>query len=118
MNVELKEIAIEGYKPSSYWPDDEECFSFHIDMHIGIENEDGADDYGLYVMSHKFLEKYHPGPNIFRHTMIISNYNFDKIKSKLESLISECSGESYGECAKYLSRLFSWEFEDYISCEE
>lgn len=118
MKVELKEIEVEKHDRPCFWPSDEDFFLVQLVLSIGPEEEEGADYYRLEVCSHSFLEKFYYIPTMLTHTMVIKEYDFEKIKEKIISLISECEGENYTECAMKLSKIFAWEFEDYHPYDE
>ena len=118
MKVELKEIEVEEFDRPDFWPNEKDFFSVSLVLSIGPEEELGSDYYRLEVQSHSFLEKFYSIPTMLTHVMIAEHYDFDKIKEKIISLISECEGENYTECAMKLSKIFAWEFEDYHPYEE
>lgn len=106
MKVELKKIEIEGVDASSFWPDDEYFFSILLNLSIGPEREYFSNNYSLKVCSCGFVREFYSAPTVLINTMITKNYDFEKIKSKIESLIDGCEGEDYDACVTKLSMIF------------
>lgn len=107
MKVELKKIEIEGVDASNFWPVDEYFFSIILDLSIGPERKDCSNSYRLRVCSCSFVREFYSDPSILISTMITKNYDFEKIKSKIESLIDECEGKDYDACITKLSMIFA-----------
>lgn len=110
MKVKLKKIEIENLDAINFWPDDEYFFSIVLDLSIGPEKENLSNSYRLNVCSCSFVREFYSSPTVLVNTMITKNYDFEKIKSKIESLIDECEGENYNACITKLSMIFACDF--------
>lgn len=108
-----------------FYPDDPEKFCFLLELEIGIENEKGADLFGIVVVTPKWLLETYTNPLfpkdkilIGRHYLIVFEYNFEKIINFIKNYIENCAGDSWDEIAEKIGRIGHWEFEDYQEYKE
>jgi hypothetical protein len=99
----------------NHTPDDPNCFGLWIEFRVGIEGQEGADDFKLYVCTPEWIKRKCTTFVWGRHILIASQYNIDLIKKEIEKRIAECKEDDWISSAKKISRFAAWEFEDYES---
>jgi hypothetical protein len=99
----------------SYVPADPTCFGFLLDAMFGPEVGEGEESFSLIVCSPAWLAIKVESQGIVdgRHHLIVKEFDSKQIRSFLETYASSCTGQTWGEVARQLSRLGKWEFEDY-----
>ncbi len=115
MRAELKELLITDIDVSSFWPEVEDDFGFYIQAIIGVEGEDGGDSFGFQICTPKWLISNHDTFDaIFpRNMIIVFEYDIENIKKKIAARCEKCFGRNWLEIANELSKIGSWEFENY-----
>ena len=105
----------DGYDLEDYFPEDLECFRVDVDAYIGLENEEGFENFRFYVATPDFLKKeYERQHGVFlRHYLLVPNWDSRLIFNTINKLVSTTTGNSWKEIATILARYGYWEFEDY-----
>ena len=100
------------WKPSS---DEEVYYSLEID--IGKVSDKKSSIFQLIVASPASLQsRAETEPDniiVGRGYIIIENYQWDKIESRLNEIIRSCERKSLDESISCLQRYFIWEYEDH-----
>ncbi len=116
MTSEIKKIiSPDIWDFDSYWPADEESFSFMLSVIVGPKSELTEESFDIVVCTPKwFLDKYDVNEMILgRHKLIVFKFDMEKILSRIKRVFDGCSGNNWNEIALKLSRYGHWEFEDY-----
>lgn len=115
MRAELKSVDSSDVDFTTYWPEDETCFSFPITLRIGAEGRDAADLFHMTVCTPGWLSKENAGKTAVcgQNLLIVFAYNWEMIHSYLQNRINRLMAEDWAALALKLSRFASWEFEDY-----
>lgn len=117
MKAELKEISplVPTYSLEEFWPDDESNFALPVRLMIGTDDSVGADSFDILVCTPDWIKSQYAEEKCVwgRHMLIVLEYDFDLIKREIERYIATCTGEDWETIAQKLSRIGSWEFEDY-----
>ena len=117
MNAELKELSsTEVECPlEQFVPETPDFFEVTITALIGPANEDGAELFRFEVCTPKWLQARCDQGEIVqgRHTLVVGEFNFAKIRTYLIEICKICSGDNWDEVSLKLSRFGYWEFEDY-----
>ncbi len=116
MRAELKGFhSPDVYDLEKYYPEIEDNFCFYIEISVGVKNEKGAEQFGLTVCTPKWLlENKKEDEIIFgKNYLIVFEYNYQKMYSKIKFYIDKLDGNSWEELALKVSRIGYWEFEDY-----
>jgi len=102
---------------ASYIPNDAEKFSLLLQIMVGPADSDGEESFDIEVCTPQWLiETYQKNDVLIgRHYLIVFEYNYDRIISRIVSYISSCEGKTWHELAEKIGRLGLWEFEDYQS---
>lgn len=88
---------------------------FPLELVIGIPDKDGGDIFEVLVATPEALRVHPELGRCFsgQHILIVMEYDWSMIYSKLEELVSACEGVSWYDIALSLAKTFHWEFEDY-----
>lgn len=115
MYAELKSLVSPDINLLNYCPEEEDNFGFYIEASIGPLGEASGDIFGFQVCSPNWIFTNFTSENaIFgKNFLILKNYDFEEIRSKLTDLCARTSGEDWQEIAKKLAQFGSWEFDNY-----
>ena len=99
----------------TYWPEDEESFSFLITVLVGPRGGAGEESFNVVVCTPKwFLKKYDENEMILgKNKLIVFKFDMERILARVRKLFDNCSGKDWGDIAVKLSRIGHWEFENY-----
>lgn len=100
---------------SDYKPDDPEDFGFQFNVAVGIEGQEGADNFQLVVATPKHIQKTHPNQSaiLLRHYLIVFRYDFNEILDVVNRYIRSIEEDTWEKIAEKIGRIALWEFEDY-----
>lgn len=93
-------------------------FIFTLDLYIGIKGGEGYDNFTLLVTTPEWYMKNQKRPELIRHTLLVRCLDIDEIKKTIIDYIDICEGETWDAVVVKLSRMFAWEFEDYVPFEQ
>jgi len=96
MRAQLKSVRSPDVDLETYWPEDESCFSFPIELEIGREGITGADLFLMTVCSPGWLANENAGRTaVFgQELLIVFNYNWPMIRSHLEKRINRITADA------------------------
>jgi len=121
MKLELKEIVVGTYleQLDSFFPEDKFSFGELITVSVGILNDDGADNFNLFVCSPEWLKNRNFNDDVWGlYKLIIPKYDSEKIKKLINQKLDELSDNNLGSSGEKLilefSRYAQWEFENYV----
>ena len=101
----------------AFSPPDQTLFAILLEFTVGVEGDErpGGDIFGVVICTPQWLDqKLDDGrPYWPRHHLLVRDYDFQKIRSFIESYVRACSGSDWPELAQKIGRLGHWEFEDY-----
>lgn len=119
MKAKLKEIySLEVDVPlQEFFPEDPNDFGLSVRLMIGLENSTGAESFDILVCTPDWIKhQYEEERSVWgRHMLIVLEYDFDLIKTKIDRYIKSCTGDNWVAIAQQLSRIGAWEFEDYVT---
>lgn len=115
MRARLKGISSADVELRTYWPEDEACFGFLVELQIGPENEQGADLFQIMVCTPDWIKaKYSDRKALWgRHMLIVFDYDLTEIESTISRYVESCTADDWHGLTLKLSRIGGWEFEDY-----
>ena len=115
MQAEIKSIMSPDIDFQVFYPEDDTCFSFLIQVIVGIKGKDGGDAFSIEVCTPKWFEQnYHDTDIVFgRGKLIVFNYNIEKVIKRITQYCESCFGDTWDDIACKISRIGLWEFEDY-----
>jgi hypothetical protein len=105
------DISIEYVRPES----NEEVY-YPVELAIGTDNEDGDARFTLVIATPEALrQRAAEGPAILvdRAFLIVSEYDWDAIRTHLEDVLKKCEALTLHESIPLLQRYFRWEYEEY-----
>ncbi|WP_104092563.1 immunity 8 family protein [Arthrobacter sp. GMC3] len=107
---------------ASLWIDDldswrplEESWSVGIRLLAGPDGEPGEESFDITVCSPAWIAEQVDRDGIWdgRHHLIVSEFNWPRIRSFITGRVEAGQGQTWIEVAEKLGRLGAWEFEDY-----
>lgn len=100
---------------AAYFPADPMCFCILVQALFGPEGSEGEESFDVLVCTPMWLahEVERKGLVNGRHHIIVYKFDLEQIRSFLVAYAKTCTGKNWQEVAVKLSRLGSWEFEDY-----
>ncbi|MFM0276784.1 Imm8 family immunity protein [Paraburkholderia sediminicola] len=110
MSIESADIDFD-----SYCPEEEDCFSFPIQMAIGYEGGKGGDLFQMTVCTPAWIAKENQGKTAVVGTslLVVFRYDWPTILSAIREIVSAYTAYDWPTLAQKLSRIADWEFEDY-----
>jgi len=117
----MKAILQNIYSPdidiplSDYIPGSPDNFGFLASLIVGEEIMGGEESFDIMICTPLWLIDNHKVSDIIigRHYLIVFEYNYQRIYSKLKSIIEGVEANSWEEIGIIIGRLGKWEFEDY-----
>lgn len=100
---------------SDYVPISSDNFCFLATLIVGDEKLGGEESFDIIICTPQWLNSNHDVSDIIvgRHYLIVFEYNYQHIYSKLKSLVENIRGDNWDEIGLKISRIGKWEFEDY-----
>ncbi|MBD2810450.1 immunity 8 family protein [Xenorhabdus sp. Vera] len=108
MGVNSAEFSLDNYQP-----EEENSFSLWINLCIGPDDHPSGHDYQVQVCTPEWLCKHQWEPELIRHLLLVRRYDLNEITKIITDYVDQCEGDDWMEIAQKLSRVFSWEYEDY-----
>jgi hypothetical protein len=99
---------------------DPEWFGFLLQVMVGIEGGVGEESFDIVVCSPKwFADQLHEGDvRSGRHHLFMRRFDWDATEAFIREQIDSYEADTWEELADLISRLGSWEFEDYQPYDE
>ncbi|WP_102581202.1 Imm8 family immunity protein [Xanthomonas arboricola] len=114
MKARLFGLHADNWDVKNEKPDDPECFSEELRAVIGPEDFEGGDNFFIEVCTPDWIKKRHYRPRWGRFMLIVDSYNYDEVCEFISEYVRSFEGGEWNEIAIKLSRVMSWEFEDYV----
>ncbi len=113
MQAELKRLHSDIFDLEHYRPE-KEAFGISVQALFGPKGTNGEESFGFTICTPQWFSERHDGEIILGlHYLIVPSYDYAKIIGFISKFASGCLGKDWKEVARKLSRLGSWEFEDY-----
>ena len=98
-----------------YTPKTLDSFGFLLQVMIGVKGMDGEESFDMIVCTPEWLKVQMSCNDLILglHYVFVKEYDFNRIKQKIEDYVRGINGENWNEIAQKLSFLGKWEFEDY-----
>ena len=111
----VKSMNSSGIDDIRIWVPDDVFLSITIEIEIGTTGEDGADLFQLTVYNISSLSKLIEQKKLvsMKHSVVLLRYDYSMILNHIQSVLSSFAGQNWDDATAYLSRYFSWEYEDY-----
>lgn len=86
-----------------------------VDVHLGTDDEPGADVFKLSACSPNYFEAEAEvyGTQWLRGYVLMPEWDYDGLVRLVQGLCDRTEGADWGEVAMKLSRYMTWEFDDY-----
>lgn len=99
-------------------PEEDTCFGIWFDLYIGPPESQGIDNFRIFICTPEWLCKNQWLPLLMRHVLLVRRYDTKKILKTINEYIDSCEGENWSIIGEKLSRVFEWEFEDFVEFSE
>lgn len=102
-------------KIEEYQPKDSDTFCVLVRAMVGPKGTKGEESFDIRVCSPKWLEQYVEREAFLfgTHYLFVARYDVTEITKLITRFIDRCTGDSWEEVARKVSRIGYWEFEDY-----
>lgn len=96
------------------WGEEYDDFWISIEVAVGPENQKGEEFFTFSVTSPKRLEclLQRNSVELGRGLIIMRDYNYEIVKTKIIELISSLEGENWGELSMKIAKYARWEYDD------
>ena len=116
ISLEVRSWSSPDVEPETEIPVAREAAHFLFELEIGEEGVDGADVFYVVVTTPEALRaKATEGETVLREraTLVVSDFEWWRIRTRLERIVESCAGKDWRESVLRLQRYFRWEYEDY-----
>lgn len=116
MKAEIKYIHSPDIEDlETYIPCIEDNFRFLLQVFVGIKGEKGEESFDIEIYTPKWLLSNCAKNEIIlpKYSLIVFEYNFERIFQRIKQLIESCTGNTWEEIAQKAGLIGHWEFEDY-----
>jgi hypothetical protein len=102
---------------STYEVGEPPVFGFTLAFFIGVEGEEGSDQFEVLVASATYLAQRYPdqAATFLRHIMLASDYNIQEAVALMTKYVSSLEANSWQALATKINRVARWEYEDYLA---
>ena len=115
MKAELKWLHSPDVEDlESYLPDDPACFAIFMQAIVGPAGEDGEESFDFMLCTPSWLATRDVPVMLGEHHVIVSKYDYAKVKDFVRDFCAKCEGDTWNEVARRLGALGRWEFADYL----
>jgi hypothetical protein len=92
-------------------------FSFTLTFFIGVEGEEGSDQFDVLVASAAYLAQRYPdqAATFLRHIMLAADYNIQEAVALMTKYVNSLEADSWQALASKINRVACWEYEDYLA---
>jgi hypothetical protein len=103
----------------SYKPENPDNFCILLQINVGADNDLEKDFSGetfdIEVYTPKWLLSAYRNDEIIlpKNSLIVFEYDFERIYERLKHLIESCEGSSWDEIAEQVGKFAAWEFNNY-----
>lgn len=96
-------------------PPDPECFGLLVQALVGPLDGEGEESFDFIVCNPEWLRRKggSDAAVLGRHHLLLFEYDFEKIREAIESVVCSAEGQDWREVAMLIARHGRWEFEDY-----
>jgi len=84
---------------------------------IGTRGQEGADTFLTEICTPDWItEECDRQDGVWGYgKLTVTQWDFKIIRTRIERYVASCSGENWREIAQQLSKIGTWEFENYVS---
>lgn len=115
MKPQLKGQDCADHDPIEAWqPADPTGVNYSLCLHIGPEDQQGADLFYVHVLSEAAALQLDIDRIKRRNKeIIVEDYSWSAVMSEVDQILRKVEGASWNEIARKLGQSFDWEFEKY-----
>jgi len=86
---------------------------YELCLHIGSQGDIGVDYFHVDILTPQAINRHNLGSKVRKHSLIINPYSWEAVLSKIETILTQCEGSDWSQCAILLAKHFRWEFDNY-----
>ncbi|WP_221033311.1 Imm8 family immunity protein [Actomonas aquatica] len=114
MTPVLKAFDCTDHDPIDQWrPEDPDFVDYWLCLHIGPDEEDGADFFYVNVITEYSLRSLAGADAVERKKIVLKSYSWSRVIGAVEEILSSVEGHDWSAISSELNRHFAWEFENY-----
>lgn len=114
MKPQLKAQDCTDHDPIETWqPADHTLVDYWLCLHIGLDEQQGADLFYVNVLSEAAASELDAGELARRKKIVVRDYSWNTVMHEVDEILRQVEGASWNEIAQKLSQKFDWEFENY-----
>jgi len=118
MQLEVKDFYSPDIEDIWLWePGENEQVCFLLELSIGDAFSDASDIFQVVVATPEGLKKRSGFVLADRATMVIREFDWDRLMQFINTVLSNCAEESWSKAVVKLQKYFEWEYDDF-SIEE
>lgn len=114
MRARLKAIRSDELPDLARWvPPDPEVFAVPLILEVGPLGLRGRERFELLVVTPRWLEERHgrAGAVLGRGLLVVFQWRYEKVRAFLARKVEACTGETWPDVARKVSRFAEWEGE-------
>jgi hypothetical protein len=112
VRARLKRLRSDGIEDLAAWePPVPHSFAVPLVLEVGVLGERGREEFALLCATPRWLEERHgrQGAVLGRGLLVVFRWDHDRIRAFLARKVEACSGETWPEVARKVSRIAEWE---------
>lgn len=113
MKAQVKSIWSADVDERSWIPPEPDCFGYHIQIGIGPADEEGEEFFYAEVCTPKWLRQKYGDAVLGWSSIVVFDYHWNEVEKAARLWVSRWSATTWRELALWLTRLGSWEFDEY-----
>ena len=118
MKPQLKAQDCTDHAPIETWqPADPAHVDYWLCLHIGPDEQQGADVFCVNVLSEAAARELDAGELVLRKKIVLEDYSWSAVMRAVDDILRRIDGSSWSDVAEKLSREFEWELEKYREYE-
>jgi hypothetical protein len=115
MRARLKSLRSDEIPDLSRWvPPEPDAFAVPLVLEVGALGLRGRERFELLVVTPRWLEERHgrKGVVMGRGLLVVFEWSYERVRGFLAREVERCSGETWPEVARKVSRIAEWEGDD------
>src|SRR4051812_26196247 len=100
---------------NNFIPSDKLCFSFLLELEIGIKGKVESDVFSFQVCTPKWLQENHESSDIvfLSRKLIVFEFNIVNLIDKVNAYLCSIPARSWEDVVSEISKTANWEFDHY-----
>ncbi len=115
MRARLKSLSSDDVPDLARWePPQPDAFAIPLVLEVGVLGQRGRERFELLAVTPRWLLERHgaAGAVLGRGLLLVFRWDYPRIRRFLAALVENCSGRTWPEVARKVSRIAEWEGDD------